>query len=542
MSSNATKTLEKPLYLWLLGVYPIIHIYSLNLGLVIDHEVGTSLLVKLAATTIAFVLTNVFVRNKQKTALMLSILSICFSFSGHLYTLVFIPRSLFIWTLMILIATVCAMAMVYRIGSRYSLVRVASAANLIVLALLASPTLQILSSFTTASTFVQLEIASQPIALNDVSKVLESSRPDIYYIIPDAYPSDSWLQDAMNFDNSAFTRALEDRGVVIADHAQSNYGATLHSLASILNMQYYDSNPTNLQDLDYLRLSVADNKVAQQLQQLGYTYIQLLSGFLLPSSIADINRDFTPSGTVDIEVNVQDLSTANLKTQSESTESTKLLIDRRSSYKQSFISLYVDTTLLRIVNSQLDKLLKRDELMPYHVNDAERFLATVDHVRSITDMSEATFAIIHLIKPHAPTVFDEQGEIIRRILEPSPEEWFGELEFINSKFLETIDNILANSQNQPVIIFQADHGSTYGNPRAEGNRPIHFDAYAAFYVPDSHSLSLPQPYTLINTFPLIFNAVFGSDYELQPDRLIELSIGYDTPFKQADVTDTFLRF
>ena len=496
----------------------------------------------LAATTIAFVLTNVFVRNKQKTALMLSILSICFSFSGHLYTLFFIPRSLFIWTLMILIATFCAMAMVYRISSRYSLVQVTLTANLIVLALLASPTFQILGSLTTASTFVQLDIANQDIAVSDVPKVLDaSSRPDIYYIIPDAYPSDSWLQDAMNYDNSAFTRALEDRGFIVADHAQSNYGATLHSLASVLNMQYYDSNPTNLQDLDYLRLSVADNKVAQQLQQLGYTYIQLLSGFLIPSSIADINRDFTPSGTVDIEVNEQDLSTANLKTQSELTESTKLLIDRRSSYKQSFISLYVDTTLLRIVNSQLDKLLKRDELMPYHVNDARRFLATVDHARSITDMSEATFAIIHLIKPHAPTVFDKQGEIIRRILEPSPEEWFGELEYINSIFLEMFDSILANSRNQPVIIFQADHGSNYGNPRTENNRIIHFDPYVAYYLPDAYSIELPRPYTLINTFPLIFNAVFGTDYELRQDRLIEVLTGFDSPFAHEVVTDKFLR-
>ena len=336
-------------------------------------------------------------------------------------------------------------------------------------------------------------------------------RPDIYYIIPDAYPSDAWLQEAMNYDNSEFTRALEDRGFVVARHAQSNYGATLHSLASILNMRYYDSNPTQLQDLDYLRLSVADNEVARQLQQLGYTYIQFLSGFLLPSSIADINRDFTPSGTVEIEVDQSDVATAVLKINAAQTETTKLLVDRRSSYKQSFLSLYLDTTLLRIVKSQLDKLLNRNELMPYHVNAAERFLDTIENIESIAALPEATFTIVHLIKPHKPTVFTEQGEIIRRILEPGPEEWLGELRFINSKFLEMIDAILVNSANQAVIMFQADHGSTYGNPKTKDDRLVHFDAYAAYYLPEAFSTAPPKPYTLINSFPFMLNAVFDLD-------------------------------
>ena len=32
---------QQPFYLWLLGIYPIVHLYSENLGLVIDREVPT---------------------------------------------------------------------------------------------------------------------------------------------------------------------------------------------------------------------------------------------------------------------------------------------------------------------------------------------------------------------------------------------------------------------------------------------------------------------------------------------------------------------
>ena len=117
MRKRLSEVLRQPFYLWLLGVYPILHLYSVNFGLVIDHEVLTSLAVMLAATAIAFALTNALIRNKHKTALMLSIASICFSFSGHVYTLVFMSKSLFIWTLIVSIAAVFFMVVVYRRSS-----------------------------------------------------------------------------------------------------------------------------------------------------------------------------------------------------------------------------------------------------------------------------------------------------------------------------------------------------------------------------------------------------------------------------------------
>ena len=108
------------------------------------------------------------------------------------------------------------------------------------------------------------------------------------------------------------------------------------------------------------------------------------------------------------------------------------------------------------------------------------------------------------------------------------------------KFLQMIDTILNDSINQPVIIFQADHGSTYGGDWTDDDRSANFDAYAAYHLPSTHSLSLPQPYTLINTFPLILNEVFGTEYALQDNLLFELPNGYDAPFEQIDVTEEFL--
>ena len=539
MRKGLSQILGQPFYLWLLGIYPILHLYSVNLGLVIGREVLASLAAMFAASTIAFLLTNVLLRNKHKAAFMLGIASICFSFSGHLYTQVFMPKSLFVWTLMISALAILVMGVIYRTRKRKFFAAATFPLNLVSLALLVSPGITIVSGHIYMSSFAKISAANvSPSAIQEYSpKVNDSAtHPDIYYIIPDSYPSDAWQLEAAGYDNSAFTQALRDRGFIVAEQAQSNYGSTFTSLASTLNMRYFDSNPSPLNNVDYLRLSIAESEVAKQLKQRGYTYIHVLSGLLLPSSIADINRDYTPAGPIDIRVDDSDFDAAILF---HPETGVPRLLDRGFLYKQSFLPLYHDTTLLRTVKSQLDKLFYTDEFMPHHLYSAERFLDTVADVESFASMPEATFAIVHLLKPHAPIVFTENGDKIRAITIPSPEAHLDELKYVNARFLQMIDAILENSQHQPVIIFQADHGSTHGFSNF-GGRYVHFDSYAAYYLPDGHSLDIPQPYTFINSFPLILNEVFATNYELQDDRLVEL-LGNRGPFLQADVTDEFLR-
>ena len=85
-------------------------------------------------------------------------------------------------------------------------------------------------------------------------------------------------------------------------------------------------------------------------------------------------------------------------------------------------------------------------------------------------MPEATFTVVHLLKPHAPVTFNEYGEIIESNYSPSPDEFFAEFRFVNSKFLEMFDMLMQDSEEQPVIIFQADHGGTYGHAASPDNR------------------------------------------------------------------------
>ena len=82
--------------------------------------------------------------------------------------------------------------------------------NLILLVLMISPSISVVAGHIYAAQ-MSLDNDALNTTRQDTPKVNDSTRPDIYYIIPDSYPSDAWLNEAMGFDNSAFTQALRDR-------------------------------------------------------------------------------------------------------------------------------------------------------------------------------------------------------------------------------------------------------------------------------------------------------------------------------------------
>jgi len=532
-----------PIYPWLLGLVPILHLYTVNFGSVIDREALICIFWLMLTTSIGFAAINFVFRDRHQTALILSFIVLAFSLSGHILDLLSENEPLIVWTISVLIVLATVIAELQKAGYADYVRQAVFPLNLIAMTMIFMQLAAIFSQRFDATIDLGEHLRHQGLTDADESRttVLDSNdRPDIYYIVPDGYPSDAWLKSEMNYDNSAFTEALEARGFVVARQTQANYGLTLASLASTLNMRYVDSNPTKLRDQDYLRLIISDSAVARHLKQLGYSFVQLLSGFFIPSAIADINRDFTPSGTTDILVDRASLSVA-LQADDQNLQ---LNTDIGLFYKRSFVSLYLDTTLIRLFAKQLEAFIFGSSVGSYDMLAPQRFLATIDEIPAIASMPEATFTFVHLLKPHFPTVFDERGDIIGPINKPSHRQYFAEFKFTNSKFLEMIDTILAVSRHPPIIIFQADHGSTYGATRVqlERRRYLHFDAYAAYYLPERFQLQIPRVHTSVNTFPLLFNAVFDSGFEFRDNRLFEVLIGNGAPFEQVDVTDIYARW
>ena len=538
MTKSPNKILQLPVHPWLIGAVPILFLYSQNFGLVIDSEIPALVFWMLIVTTVGFVAARAVSRNVQTAALITSSVSVMFSLSGHVHSLLAEGEPLIVWTALVLIAIAIAVAELQSIRSERFFEQVTIPLNLVSLALILIQ-LAALYSDVARPSYSELTIQTDDLrsAIAAPGPKIQDSRerPDVYYIIPDAYPSDTWLESAMGYDNSKFTEALKARGFEVIPHAQTNYPSTMVSLASTLNMRHYSTNPTELNDHDYLRLSIAYSEVARYLSQLGYTYVQLLSGYLFPSALADINRDFTPSGPVDVKVDERAMATFL----SDATQNPQTRVDLRQFYHQSLAPLYFETTLLKPFANRLYNLWQRDQFLPYSTFAPERFLDTIAELESIAEMPEATFTLVHLLKPHDPVVFDKRGNIIDSIKSPSRRQFTDEFEFVNSKFIEMVDAILEGSKHQPVIIFQADHGSTYGKSRSPDGRLIHFDVYSAYTLPDQYTLDIPRPHTNINTLPLILNAVYDADFKLKENRLFALLVGSKDFSAQEDVTDEF---
>lgn len=538
MIQAGAKVFRFPFYPWLLGIIPILHYYTENLSLVIDAEVLPTILFMLVGTSLVIIFCNRRLQDIHLSAVLTSLCSIAFSLSGHLYVEVFMPRSLGVWTIMLLVALAIIGIRLSKMRSRRIFAQTTPSFNLIMLALFLIQVIRLTIGLVELSRYVDVFVgfneltAEKPI----MPKVMDSpTRPDIYYIIPDGYPSNSQLETTANYDNSAFSEALEDRGFVVVDHAQSNYPVTIVSLASTLNMRYYSSNPSPYSDMMYLKLESANSRVSKFLLESGYTYIQFLTNTLLPSPTADIKRYFTPQGAIDIEVDLAAISGGLLN--GKTIDETKLNIDRV--IKHSFFTAYIDTTVLRLARSRLLSVIHGEQLIGYNDMGPEKFLETIDEAIRVSEMPEATFTIVHLLKPHNPVVFNEKGEQIGWIPWPTAEEFGAQMKYINSRFLYLIDAILASSVNPPVILFQADHSSALGN-MPPGSRLTYFDVYAAYYLPTPLAINFPKPYTTVNAFPLILNEVFNAGYELQSNRLFELTQGHMVPFGQADVTEEFL--
>ena len=155
MRTNLSGILHQPFYAWLVGIYPILHLYSENLGLVKDQEVLYACAGMLAATSLGFLVANRVICCKYKAAFMLSLCSLVFSLSGHVYVVIFMPRSLFVWTLMLLIALAILLVKLWRSDSREVFERATPVLNLILLALLVFPITKIAASYVSKSIYLQ---------------------------------------------------------------------------------------------------------------------------------------------------------------------------------------------------------------------------------------------------------------------------------------------------------------------------------------------------------------------------------------------------
>lgn len=355
--------------------------------------------------------------------------------------------------------------------------------------------------------------------------VIESaeSRPDIYYIILDAYGRQDILQEFYEFDNSSFLNDLSARGFYVAEESSSNYIQTMLSLSSSLNMDYLQtlkSDGVKIENREDLANLIDNNKVRSLLAQNGYQLISFRNEYKATIPSAEIYYDDSQSGLA---------------------------------YPvTAFESILIDHTMARVL-SYYPGFNRALIEMPYDTH-RRHILSAFARLREVPALDGNYFVYAHIIAPHPPFIFNEKGEVLTHdmpftlndanhyIRDHSQKSYITgyrrQIQYVNTLVLETIDAILARSTTPPIIIIQGDHGPGahlhWGS--LENTIPAErFSILNAYYFPDQEYELLYPSISPVNSFRVLFNHFFGTDFNLLPDRHYYSSWSF--PFEFIEVID-----
>jgi hypothetical protein len=314
--------------------------------------------------------------------------------------------------------------------------------------------------------------------------------PDIYYLVLDSYSRADIIQE-MGFDNRPFLDELKALGFVVAECAPANYEYTEYSMAATLNMDYIQRFGKNFVSggADYLLLEklIQHGEVRRLLEDAGYRTVGFATGFpwnewkdadvyLEPTENNKLLQSFTPFEN---------------------------LLLRSSAFR-----LVTDAPFIR---ERLNaKMLQTSFNYDRNVR-LERYV--FDQLETVTAFAGPKFVYAHIMTPHDPILFDENGAVISdpAFFPPAgqqlPPGYFTkgavwEFQYTNKRVLTIVKNILAQSHNPPIILIQGDHGRS--SPRNA--------ILSAYYLPEGGNRQIDDHISPVNSFRVIFDTYFGTHF------------------------------
>lgn len=484
------------LYALLITLYPVLFLYAENIDQVkfIDALIPTA--IALACVSAMIAIFYLIGKNLTKSALLASACAFMFYSYGLFQSLInnlagrqtFSNGSIaFAWGLIFVLAAIVI------IKEKEPGDNLIGFLNVVTMALIIMPCYKIIT-FHAFPNRVEMKFEKTSMLSNQST----APKPDIYHIILDGYGRNDVLQEIYGFDNRPFTDSLAQKGFYIAQKARANYCQTYLSLSSMLNFIYLDElkeKYSKINSVDPLIEMISKNRLFAFLKQQGYATVAFSSGY---------------SGT---ELKQADHHIA------------------RDMIGREFLNVLLNTTYLSAFKLSFFDLLQTQ--IEIHRNRINEVFAGIPEVSKLESRPFIAFA--HIVCPHPPFVFDETGNKVefsgkfslrdgsqwKNEAQNYKEYYVNQLKYINRKVKIMVEEILANDDRKKVIIIQADHGPgselNWQNPE-ETNMKERLSILYAIYFDDSDYAALSPTFSPVNTYRLILNKYFGTDYEMLPNR------------------------
>jgi hypothetical protein len=319
-------------------------------------------------------------------------------------------------------------------------------------------------------------------------------RPDIFLIVPDQYTGTAALRQLFHFDNTAFEKALADRGFHIVSNSQSNYNLTPFSVASTLNMDYVGlkKGPQNEGAISYCYQLIRNNRVLQYLCNNHYQFYNC-SVFSFPGQPAHEYGAFLPYG--------KEMITA-----------------------QTFTYRLGKDVTRDILTGKFGRISLQQKFAYRHLHFNDDIISLTKKIAA-TPANSARFVYTHLMMPHYPYYFDSAGnalpfEKLTGFQKATVADYTGYLQYTNRRLLELVDYILHNASTPPIIILLSDHG--FRHPEINTNGAYDFANLNAVYLPDKNYSGFYNQMTNVNFFRVLLNTCFHQQLPLLPDSTINV--------------------
>jgi len=484
-------------YPFLFAIFPVLALYVHNIGELYLSSIWIPLGMAFGLAILLFIISWAIFRNALKAGLVATALIIIFFADGHISKVLVswgFPR---VAKYLPIVWVICFIVIVYFVArTRRQLNNVTAILNVIGVGLILVTSINIIVNNVTSPS-----IKTQNTVGLDTNPSEASTLPDIYYIILDSYENASTLQNVFGYDNSGFVEYLQGKGFYVANESVSNYAYTQASLASSLDMDYInyvsDEVGNRSKALKIQMEMLKNNSVLNSLKSMGYYCVNIESRDIGYNKYADLNIGLDKAKTSwVIEPSSFELTLVGTT-----------LVDRFWSHYPLYLAIYRAYTL-----NTLDKLAE----MP--------------------DLKGPKFVFAHVTCPHDPWVFDANGGEVKTGSSPESPGWqqkyVDQVQFINGKIEKLVDEILSKSKTPPVIILQGDHGTRdydlwYHCKGVTSDQCMQdtFGILNAYYLPNADETLLYEAISPVNSFRVVFNSYFATEYEMLPDECY-----YSNPF------------
>lgn len=509
-----------PIHAILLSVYPILFVYSRNLENIPFMDTLRFLLISVSFISFLLICFWFILKDWAKAGLLSSLIAGLFYSFGHVANAVenwLHHREInFSVSLLAWIWLGFFLSLSFAIIRKQNNVKTTQFLNLISLFLLSFTIFAIITTGNINNDLDQEEINTlaqlrgETEAESTLKQIPFSEMPDIYYIILDGYLRSDYLEEYFEYDNSQFLNELEQRGFYIVASSRSNYLNTNYSLNSSLNLMYFHDYPKRI--FIKTKSNLYTNYLHDFLQKNGYKTVVFDSG------TGDTNEQETDI-FVSMETPPPDDDHGINKFEQFFLRTTLGLLFYNNRSRENAPDQ--PTNLIRsTVNQELS--LRR-----------ERIRHALDHLPDYADQADHFYLFSHIYLPHIPFLYGSDGEELTyhgyqnlywyEVPQENYEEYYNyQIEYLNRAILITVDQILSDSNKPVVIILQADHGDEkYLNrdtPTKQGV-DVRSAIFNAVYFSDEVYNDLYPTMTPVNTFRIVLNHWFGTQYPLLPDKV-----------------------